>query len=51
MYEEVGHCVECDKTIYCKDGFLDGVHHKGKIYCWQCSQRGNMQNVDESDEA
>ncbi|WP_208590112.1 hypothetical protein [Gracilibacillus suaedae] len=50
MYEEVGRCAECDETIYCKDGFLDGVHHNGKVYCWQCDHISNMQKLENEEE-
>ncbi|WP_179134505.1 hypothetical protein [Oceanobacillus timonensis] len=38
MKEYIGTCVKCGKTIYCKDGFLDGVHDQGNLYCFTCSE-------------
>ncbi|MGM7724206.1 hypothetical protein [uncultured Metabacillus sp.] len=40
MREEVGKCSVCEKTIYCLDGFLDGIITKEKIlYCFSCSTK------------
>jgi hypothetical protein len=37
MEEKVGTCVGCRKTIYCLDGFLDGVITEEKIlFCYSC---------------
>ena len=37
MEERVGTCVCCRKTIYCLDGFLDGVITEEKIlFCHSC---------------
>ncbi|WP_194841994.1 hypothetical protein [Gracilibacillus salitolerans] len=50
MYEKVGHCTECDKTVYCEDGFLDGVHHEGELFCWKCDQKRNLQKLENDEE-
>lgn len=34
--EPVGPCVKCGKTVYCRDGFLDGVTFRGSLYCHSC---------------
>ncbi|CEI83354.1 hypothetical protein J18TS1_30020 [Oceanobacillus oncorhynchi subsp. incaldanensis] len=34
----IGTCVTCNKEIYCKDGFLDGVNERGRLYCFTCSE-------------
>lgn len=35
--EVVGQCVRCKKTVYCRDGFLDGVVSAAKdLYCHAC---------------
>ncbi|MGP4041798.1 hypothetical protein ACTWP4_18120 [Gracilibacillus sp. D59] len=47
MYEKVGNCSECDKTVYCNDGFLDGVHEEGKVFCWQCAENRGDKKVRE----
>lgn len=37
MREEVGKCSNCEKIIYCLDGFLDGMITENKIlYCFSC---------------
>ncbi|MGM0876078.1 MAG: hypothetical protein ACQEWV_15190 [Bacillota bacterium] len=37
MKEQVGACANCKKTIYCLDGFLDGVITEEKnLYCFSC---------------
>ncbi|MUV37654.1 hypothetical protein JNUCC1_01460 [Lentibacillus sp. JNUCC-1] len=37
MEEEVGVCVSCGKTVYCRDGFLDGVVTENhELYCFEC---------------
>jgi hypothetical protein len=38
MQELVGHCKECSKEIYCKDGFLEGIVLEDKsLVCLDCS--------------
>lgn len=35
--EIVGQCKRCEKTVYCRDGFLDGVVNDIKeLYCHSC---------------
>ncbi len=34
--ELVGVCVICGISVYCRDGFLDGVTDKGSLYCHDC---------------
>jgi hypothetical protein len=42
MREQVGQCVKCNKTIYCLDGFLDGIVTEDKIlYCFSCRSDSN----------
>lgn len=36
MKELVGNCCECQKEIYCLDGFLNGVVEAKKVYCFDC---------------
>ncbi|MEI2356464.1 hypothetical protein [Mesobacillus zeae] len=37
MEEMVVRCDTCGKTIYCLDGFLNGVHtDSGSLQCFQC---------------
>ncbi|WP_276208241.1 hypothetical protein [Gracilibacillus sp. YIM 98692] len=38
MKEFVGECSECGAAVYCKDGFLDGVHEDGMLFCSACSE-------------
>lgn len=38
MQELVGHCKECNKHIFCNDGFLTGVVAEDKsLLCFECS--------------
>jgi hypothetical protein len=40
MQEEVGRCIKCGKTIFCLDGFLNGVvGTNGQITCFSCTQK------------
>ena len=34
----IGTCTICNKKIYCNDGFLDGVHEQGRLYCFTCAE-------------
>ena len=37
MKELVGHCQECQKEIYCLDGFLDGIVREDQsLICFEC---------------
>lgn len=37
MQELVGTCSTCGKTIYCREGFLDGVVLEDKsLVCFEC---------------
>ncbi|WP_431802621.1 hypothetical protein [Halobacillus andaensis] len=39
MVELVGTCAVCGKTIYCKDGFLDGVIDEDQLLrCYECEE-------------
>jgi hypothetical protein len=39
MQEEVGRCTKCGKTIFCLDGFLNGViDANGQLECFPCSE-------------
>lgn len=38
MEEHLGRCSECGKEIYCRDGFLEGVHEDGRLYCFECAK-------------
>ncbi len=43
MEEKVGQCAECNQTVYCIAGFLDGFYHEGKLLCETCyKQRLNI---------
>ncbi len=41
MEELVGHCDMCKKPVYCENGFLNGVHQNGKLYCNSCEHKLN----------
>lgn len=38
MKELVGMCSNCNKEIYCLDGFINGVviNNSGKLLCFDC---------------
>ncbi|GIP31372.1 hypothetical protein J2TS4_05820 [Paenibacillus sp. J2TS4] len=37
MKEYIGGCCQCDKEVYCMDGFLNGVvGDDGALYCFEC---------------
>lgn len=35
----VGNCQQCGKNVYCLDGFLNGVHEDGKLFCFNCVEK------------
>lgn len=37
MEEYVGRCNKCGKEVYCRDGFLEGVHEDGRLHCFDCA--------------
>ncbi|WP_199868544.1 hypothetical protein [Virgibacillus senegalensis] len=39
MKEIIGKCSECEKTVYCRDGFFDGIQYEGKLICPDCAER------------
>lgn len=44
MKELVGHCIHCSKSVYCRDGFLEGVvNQDGRPVCFSCHEK----NLDE----
>jgi hypothetical protein len=46
MEELIGHCRTCEKPIYCKMGFLDGVVQADKsLVCFECSGEAQKENV------
>ncbi len=39
MRELVGHCTSCGKSLYCMDGFFNGIHTEDmKIICFECAE-------------
>lgn len=36
MVELIGCCSDCNKKIYCRDGFLDGVTDGKTLLCFDC---------------
>lgn len=37
MEEKVGKCTACGRSIYCENGFLNGVNsEERKLYCFAC---------------
>ncbi|MFC7393535.1 hypothetical protein [Scopulibacillus cellulosilyticus] len=40
MKEPVGKCIDCDKTVYCAGGFLQGiVLENHRIRCFECQNK------------
>lgn len=38
LQELVGHCVTCEKRIFCNDGFINGIILEDKtLLCFDCS--------------
>lgn len=37
MKELIGKCEECGKSVYCMEGFLNGVKEDGKLLCFNCA--------------
>lgn len=39
MQEYVGVCQQCNKAIYCFDGFINGVvDEESRLTCFECSE-------------
>ncbi|WP_197090995.1 hypothetical protein [Bacillus sp. FJAT-27231] len=38
MQEPVGTCKKCGKALYCLDGFFNGVKESGAVFCFDCSE-------------
>lgn len=39
MQEYVGVCRQCNKAIYCFDGFINGVvDEESRLTCFECSE-------------
>ncbi|MNY63064.1 hypothetical protein D3C86_1999770 [compost metagenome] len=47
MEELIGHCRKCEKPVYCKMGFLDGVVQADKsLLCFNCSEEESAKESD-----
>lgn len=46
MKELVGHCLACNKEVFCLDGFLNGIvtDKKGTILCFDCHQEEEQES-------
>ncbi|HZG72199.1 MAG TPA: hypothetical protein VEY51_11760 [Chondromyces sp.] len=42
MKELVGNCKECNKEIYCLDGFLNGVKVADGVICFECEEKNTQ---------
>jgi len=49
LQELVGKCQKCEASIYCLDGFLNGIIIKQLIYCFSCYEEMNNQKSLEDD--
>lgn len=46
MQELVGYCKECNRQIYCVDGFLNGIVLDDKsIICFDCSDEEHKRST------
>ncbi|GEK59456.1 hypothetical protein MHA01_23610 [Marinococcus halophilus] len=45
MEEYLGQCSVCGKEIYCRDGFFEGVHEGGRLYCFECFKQLRQHSV------
>lgn len=46
MHEKVGTCAECGTTIYCENGFLNGVLSESKtLNCFTCDEQKHQNRV------
>ncbi|WP_196493860.1 hypothetical protein [Ornithinibacillus caprae] len=45
MRELVGECEKCGKEVYCENGFLNGVHESGELFCQECSSEANSSSI------
>lgn len=39
MHELIGLCTNCGKQVFCREGFLEGIHADGKLYCLECAEK------------
>ncbi|WP_199484510.1 hypothetical protein [Peribacillus glennii] len=47
MEEElVGYCRNCEKKIFCRNGFLDGVSEGKKLLCFRCADLKETDKVE-----
>jgi hypothetical protein len=47
MKEPVGSCRRCGKTVYCDNGFLEGVVlNEGGVICLECDEKERTQSKD-----
>ncbi|WLD94894.1 hypothetical protein [Alkalihalobacillus sp. AL-G] len=45
MKEYIGTCKECQKSIYCLDGFLNGIVLKDGILCFECHEEESQEET------
>lgn len=47
MKEPVGICIDCQKTVYCDGGFLNGVIlEDSQLRCYDCEDKRVKDSVD-----
>jgi hypothetical protein len=47
MVEEVGVCTMCNKTVYCIDGFLNGMlNDQSELLCFHCFDENKISEKD-----
>jgi transposase len=39
MQDFIGTCDVCNENVYCENGFFDGVHVDGNLYCSNCGEK------------
>lgn len=46
MQEFVGHCKECNKQVFCNDGFINGIVLEDKsLICFECIDNEQEQST------
>ncbi|WP_205004407.1 hypothetical protein [Scopulibacillus daqui] len=44
--EPVGKCIDCNKTVYCEGGFLQGVVLENhRIRCYDCQNEKEIESA------
>ncbi len=44
LKELIGKCFQCEKEVYCENGFFNGEQVQGKLFCPECAAELNNSN-------